>query len=178
MHILSQKSIFIQFFLFILNKKNVLKFSDLVKDVLVSSSSEPVIQPYQQSSNKLPKSCSTNSNLNTKISFDELEHANLVILNNLQQKFLNLFFSQNFPSTKLKLDFNFPSNYSLMNESFPPLDIFTPDDDTTIKRIIDYLEEFQRKRDALIHVSSHFSSKPQSLISNFMPLTSTRKLIL
>lgn len=38
-----------------------------------------------------------------------------------------------------------------MSESFPPLDIFSPDDDQTIKRIIDYLEEFQRRRNALIH---------------------------
>lgn len=38
-----------------------------------------------------------------------------------------------------------------MSESFPPLDIFSPDDDQTIRRIIDYLEEFQRRRDALIH---------------------------
>lgn len=38
-----------------------------------------------------------------------------------------------------------------MNENFPPLDIFSPDDDQTIKRIIEYLEEFQRRRDALIH---------------------------
>jgi hypothetical protein len=40
-----------------------------------------------------------------------------------------------------------------MNENFPPMDIFSPDDDVTIRRIIEYLEEFQRKRDAIIHVS-------------------------
>ena len=40
-----------------------------------------------------------------------------------------------------------------MSTPFPPMDIFSPDDDVTIRRIIDYLEEFQRKRDAIIHVS-------------------------
>ncbi|CAF0834960.1 unnamed protein product [Brachionus calyciflorus] len=99
---------------------NVLKFSDLVRDVLPNMNSNPT--------GKIPKSASVNSNLNFKITFDELENNNLALLNNLQQ-----------------------NNYSLMNESFPPLDIFSPDDDQTIKRIIDYLEEFQRRRDALIH---------------------------
>lgn len=37
---------------------------------------------------KIPKSISVNSNLNVKISFDELENANLALLNNLQQKFV------------------------------------------------------------------------------------------
>jgi kinesin family protein 23 len=43
------------------------------------------------------------------------------------------------------------SNYSLMNEPFPPMEIFSPDDDVTIRNIIDYLEEFQRRREAIIH---------------------------
>ncbi len=43
-----------------------------------------------------------------------------------------------------------------MNENFPPLDIFSSDDDVTLKRLIEYLEDFQRKRDALIHVNNIF----------------------
>lgn len=106
---------------------NVLKFSDLVKDVLVPVCAEPNMNS-NPAIGKMPKSASVNSNLNFKITFDELENNNMAILNNLQQ-----------------------NNYSLMSENFPPLDIFSPDDDQTIKRIIDYLEEFQRRRDALIH---------------------------
>jgi hypothetical protein len=39
-----------------------------------------------------------------------------------------------------------------MNESLPPLDLFSPEDDVTIKRLIAYLEEFQRRREAILQV--------------------------
>ena len=37
-----------------------------------------------------------------------------------------------------------------MNENFPPLDLFSPDDDVTLRHLVDYLEEFQRRRDGLV----------------------------
>lgn len=37
-----------------------------------------------------------------------------------------------------------------MDENFPPLDIFSPDDDVTIKNLIVYLEEYQRRRSAIL----------------------------
>ena len=39
-----------------------------------------------------------------------------------------------------------------MSTTFPPMDIFAPDDDRTIRDLIIYLEEFQRKRDAILQV--------------------------
>lgn len=39
-----------------------------------------------------------------------------------------------------------------MTEPFPSMDIFSPDDETTIPRLVDYLEEFQRRREALLRV--------------------------
>ena len=39
-----------------------------------------------------------------------------------------------------------------MNTPFPPMDIFSPDDDATIKNLIIYLEEFKQKRDAILQV--------------------------
>lgn len=39
-----------------------------------------------------------------------------------------------------------------MNEPFPSLDLFSPDDNSTIANLISYLEEFKSKRDHLIHV--------------------------
>ena len=43
------------------------------------ASNEPVM-------NKIPKSSSVNSNMNFKVTFDELENHNMALLNNLQQK--------------------------------------------------------------------------------------------
>jgi hypothetical protein len=40
-----------------------------------------------------------------------------------------------------------------MNESFPPLDVVDPEDDVTINRLINYLEEFQRRRNDVVNVS-------------------------
>ena len=48
--------------------------------------------------------------------------------------------------------FKLLSNFKLMDEPFPSVDIMTPDDDVTIARLITYLEEFQRRRDSLIQV--------------------------
>jgi hypothetical protein len=39
-----------------------------------------------------------------------------------------------------------------MSTPFPPMDIFSPDDDVTIKNLINYLEEFKKKRDAILQV--------------------------
>ena len=40
-----------------------------------------------------------------------------------------------------------------MTDKFPSLDIYTPYDDTTVPGLIQYLEEFQNRRDALVHVN-------------------------
>jgi hypothetical protein len=99
---------------------NVLKFSDLVKDILVPVSNEP---PKQNKDSALQNI----GNLE-KVSIEALEQANLVLLANLQQ-----------------------NNYSIMNENFPPLDVFSSDDEVTLRHLIQYLEEFQRRRDAILH---------------------------
>ncbi len=39
-----------------------------------------------------------------------------------------------------------------MTESIPPLDIYSSDDENTLRQLINYLEEFQRRRDAILHV--------------------------
>jgi kinesin family member 23 len=99
---------------------NVLKFSDLVKDILVPASNEPIKQNKDMALQNI-------GNLE-KVSIDALEQANLVLLANLQQ-----------------------NNYSIMNENFPPLDVFSSDDEITLRHLIQYLEEFQRRRDAILH---------------------------
>lgn len=39
-----------------------------------------------------------------------------------------------------------------MTEPFPSMEIFSPDDDSTLVHLVEYLEEFQRRREALIRV--------------------------
>jgi hypothetical protein len=46
-----------------------------------------------------------------------------------------------------------------MSTPFPPMDIFSPDDDVTIKNLINYLEEFKKKRDAILQVCIIYSLK-------------------
>jgi predicted nuclease with TOPRIM domain len=50
-----------------------------------------------------------------------------------------------------------------MDEPFPSVDIMTPEDEVTIPRLIDYLEEFQRRREALVHdmdlIKQHMRAK-------------------
>ena len=53
-----------------------------------------------------------------------------------------------------------------MNESLPPLDLFSPEDDVTIKRLIAYLEEFQRRREAILQVWNLIFYKIQEFIEN------------
>ena len=93
---------------------NVLKFSDLVRDVLVQNNAHDLI------SQRAFKA--------TTASFDAIEQANALLWANLAS-----------------------NNFALMQENFPPMEVYAPDDDLTLKRLVDYLEEFQRKRDATIH---------------------------
>lgn len=61
-----------------------------------------------------------------------------------------------------------------MTEPFPSMDIFSPDDETTIPRLVDYLEEFQRRREALLRVKYlNFKLKILNL-KNFINLKRTR----
>lgn len=48
------------------------------------------------------------------------------------------------------------SNHFFMPESFPPLDIFTPDDQQTINVLIEHLEDYRRKQTPFVHVRSIF----------------------
>ena len=61
-------------------------------------------------------------------SLEALEQANAFLLANLQQ-----------------------NSFTFMPDSFPAMDVLSADDEVTIPRLIDYLEEFSRKRDAAIH---------------------------
>ena len=61
-------------------------------------------------------------------SLEALEQANAFLLANLQQ-----------------------NSFTFMPDSFPAMDVLSADDEVTIPRLVDYLEEFSRKRDAAIH---------------------------
>jgi hypothetical protein len=41
-----------------------------------------------------------------------------------------------------------------MGESFPSLEVIDPEDEVTINRLINYLEEFQQKRNDIVNVRS------------------------
>jgi hypothetical protein len=66
-----------------------------------------------------------------------------------------------------------------MNENFPPLDIFSPDDEVTLRHLIAYLEEFQRRRDAIIHETDSlkqiFYVKLREMNDEYDRLTSERQ---
>jgi hypothetical protein len=65
--------------------KNVLKFSELVRDVSV-----PVVADNNPTNLKIPKSSSCNANLNQKSSLpklDDFENIKFTILKNLQKKY-------------------------------------------------------------------------------------------
>lgn len=101
---------------------NVLKFSDLVKDILVPTSNSDM--NFHQSHHSIK----SNQHNIEKMSMNVFEQANLALLTSLQQ-----------------------NNYSIMSTPFPPMDIFSPDDDVTIRHLINYLEEFKHKRESLLH---------------------------
>lgn len=66
-----------------------------------------------------------------KVSLDNLEQACLAFLNNFQQ-----------------------SAFFFMPESFPSMDIFSPEDPVALARIIEHLEEFRRRQTPLLQVIS------------------------
>lgn len=39
-----------------------------------------------------------------------------------------------------------------MSDPFPSMEIFSPDDEETLANLVEYLEEFQRRREALLRV--------------------------
>jgi len=85
---------------------NVLKFSDLVKDVLI-----PVATPVKGSSGSSGAISLTSSQADCDI---------------LNQIFANF------------------NNVNPLAVSFPPIDVFSSDDDTTIPKLVDYLEDAKK----------------------------------
>lgn len=43
-----------------------------------------------------------------------------------------------------------------MTDPFPSMEIFSPDDEETLANLVEYLEEFQRRREALLRVNKTF----------------------
>lgn len=94
---------------------NVLKFSDLVRDILVPMAAQQIMNKPDRVE---------------KVSLDSLEQACLSFLNNFQQ-----------------------NAFIFMPESFPSLDIFSPDDPVSLNKLIEHLEEFRRKQSPFIQES-------------------------
>jgi len=100
---------------------NVLKFSDLVKDILLPMASQPIMSKPDKVE---------------KVSLDNLEQACLAFLNNFQQ-----------------------SAFFFMPESFPSMDIFSPEDPVALARIIEHLEEFRRRQTPLLQESENLKQQ-------------------
>ncbi len=41
-----------------------------------------------------------------------------------------------------------------MMNNFPPINLFSSDDDVTVQKLIEFLEEFNRKRECILLVSN------------------------
>lgn len=137
---------------------NVLKFSDLVKDILVPSSNSDM--NFHQSSQLIPGQVKHQANHHNidKMSMDVFEQANLALLSTLQK-----------------------NNYSIMPHPFPPMDIYSADDSLTINNVIIYLEEFKTKRDSILLetdlLKSQFYTKLRDLSDQLDKCTQERSNI-
>ncbi len=111
--------------------ENVLKFSDLVKDVLIPVSNE-VCRNKMSAEQE-----SVNTYVNTFLNSGQYRYRWRYIY--------RLFFVFN------SNNFQF-SNYSLSN-NFPPINLFSSDDDVTVQKLVEFLDEFNRKRESILLVA-------------------------
>lgn len=130
---------------------NVLKFSDLVKDILVPVATNELQRHIKKSD----------------VSIDTLEQSCAQFFGNYTQRYVSIIMTTCTKVTmvtflNLKPTFAIYSNHLFAPEAFPALDVFTPDDPVTINVLIDHLEDYRRKQTPFLH---EFESLRQQFFS-------------